>query len=59
MLNKKLNVALVSTMLLLVTALIAIPMKVENAQRHQQSTSQSGINIDEEITNRGLASSSG
>ena len=60
--NKKLNVAIVSTMLLLATALIAIPMKVANAQRQQQlpaPTSQSGINVDEEITNRGWASSSG
>ena len=59
--NKKLNVAIVSTMLLLATALIAIPIKIANAQRQQESpapTSQSGINVDEEITNRGWASSS-
>jgi uncharacterized membrane protein len=62
MLNKKLNVAIVSTMLLLATALIAIPIKIANAQRQQELpaiTSQSGINVDEKITNRGLASSSG
>ena len=62
MLNKKLNVPIVSTMLLLATALIAIPINIANAQRQQElpaSTSQSGINVDEEITNRGWASSSG
>ena len=62
MLNKKLNVPIVSTMLLLATALIAIPIKIANAQRQQElpaPTSQSGINVDEEITNRGWASSSG
>ena len=62
--NKKLNVAVASTMLLLATALIATPMKVANAQQQRQQelpapTSQSGINVDEEITNRGWASSSG
>jgi len=60
--NKKLNVAIVSTMLLLATALIAIPIKIANAQQQQQlpaPPSQSGINVDEEITNRGWASSSG
>jgi len=60
--NKKLNVAIVSTMLLLATALIAIPIKIANARRQQElpaPTSQSGINVDEEITNRGWASSSG
>ena len=59
--NKQLNVAIVSTMLLLTTALIATPMRIANAQRQQElpaSTSQSGINVDEEITNRGWASSS-
>jgi hypothetical protein len=60
--NKQLNVAIVSTMLLLATALIAIPIKIANAQRQQEllaPTSQSGINVDEEITNRVWASSSG
>ena len=60
--NKQLNVAIVSTMLLLATALIAISIKIANAQRQQElpaPTSQSGINVDEEITNRGWASSSG
>src|SRR5215469_16667968 len=60
--NKQLNVAIVSTMLLLATALIAIAIKIANAQQQQQQlpapTSQSGINVDEEITNRGWASSS-
>src|SRR5215467_2760730 len=60
--NKKLNVLIVSTMLSLATALIAIPMKVANAQRQQQlpaPISQSGIkNVDQEITNRGWVSSS-
>jgi len=60
--NKQLNVAIVSTMLLLATSLIAIPIKIANAQQQQQQlpapTSQSGINVDEEITNRGWASSS-
>jgi len=61
MLNKKLNVAIVSTMLLLATALIAIPIKIVNAQQQQLPApiSQSGIkNVDQEITNRGWASSS-
>jgi len=52
--NKKLNVAIVSTMLLLATALIAIPIIIANAQQQEQlpaPTSQSGIkNVDEEIT---------
>ena len=60
--NKKLNVAVASTMLLLATALIATPMKVANAQQQQQQlpapTSQPSINVNEEITNRGWASSS-
>ena len=59
--NKQLNVVIVSTMLLLATALIAIPIKIANAQQQEQlpaSTSQSGINVDEEITNPGWASSS-
>ena len=51
-----------STMLLLATALIAIPIKIANAQQQQQlpaPISQSGIkNVDQEITNRGCASSS-
>ena len=61
MLNKKLNVAIVSTMLLLATALIAIPIKIVNAQQQQLPApiSQSGIkNVDQEITNRGWASNS-
>ena len=56
MLNKKLNVAIVSTMLLLATALIAIPIKIVNAQQQQLPVpiSQSGIkNVDQEIANRG------
>ena len=62
MLNKKLNVAIVATTPLLATTIIATPMKTANAQRQQElpaPTSQSGINVDEEITNRGWASSSG
>ena len=56
MLNKKLNVAIVSTMLLLATALKAIPIKIVNAQQQQLPVpiSQSGIkNVDQEIANRG------
>ena len=62
MLNKKLNVAIVSTTLLLAITIIATPMKIANAQQQQQlpaPISQSGIkNVDQEITNRGWASSS-
>ena len=61
MLNKKPNVAIVATTLLSATTFIATPMKIANAQQQQQlpaPTSQSGINVDEEITNRGWASSS-
>ena len=36
--NKKLNVAIVSTMLLLATAVVATPMKIANAQQQQLST---------------------
>jgi len=42
--NKQLNVSIVSTMLLLTTALIATPMRIADAQRQQElpaSTSQS------------------
>jgi cell division protein FtsX len=50
--NKKLNVAIVSTMLLLATAVIATPMKIANAQQQLSApTSQSGINIDQQISN--------
>ena len=61
MLNRKLNVAIVSTMPLLATTLIAIPIKIVNAQQQQLPApiSQSRIkNVDQEITNRGWASSS-
>ena len=54
--NKKLNVVIASA-----TALIVIPTKIANAQQQEQlpaPTSQSDINLDEEITNRGWASSS-
>ncbi|MGC2572484.1 MAG: hypothetical protein WA364_13315 [Candidatus Nitrosopolaris sp.] len=53
--NKKLNVAIVSPMLLLATAVIATPMKIANAQQQQQQlstpTNQSGINVDQQIAN--------
>ena len=52
--NKKLNVAIVSPMLLLATAVIATPMKIANAQQQQQlstPTNQSGINVDQQIAN--------
>src|SRR5215467_5291895 len=61
MLNKKMNVAIIAT-LLLATTIIATPMKIANAQQQQQlpaPISQSGIkNVDQEITNRGWVSSS-
>ena len=59
--NKRLNVAIVATTPLLATTIIATPMKIANAQRQQElpaPTSQSSINVDEEITNRDWASSS-
>jgi hypothetical protein len=50
--NKKPNVATVSTMLLLATAIIASPMKIANAQQQLSApTNQSGINVDQQITN--------
>src|SRR5215469_15063969 len=52
--NKKLNVAIVSPMLLLATAVIATPMKIANAQQQQQlstPTNQSGIYVDQQIAN--------
>jgi hypothetical protein len=50
--NKKLNVAIVSMMLLLATAIIATPMKIANAQPQLATpTNQSGINIDQQIAN--------
>jgi hypothetical protein len=50
--NKKLNVAIVSTILLLATAIIATPMKIANAQQQLSiRTNQSGINIDQQIAN--------
>jgi hypothetical protein len=50
--NKKMNVVIVSTMLLLATAVIATPMKIANAQQQLSApTSQSGINIDQQISN--------
>jgi len=64
MLNKKPNVAIVATTLLLATTIIATRMKIANAQQQQQQQlpapiSQSDIkNVDQEITNRGWASSS-
>ena len=54
MLNKKLNVAIVSTTLLLAITIIATPMKIANAQQQQQlstPTNQSGINVDQQIAN--------
>jgi hypothetical protein len=47
--NKKLNIVIVSTMLLLATAIIATPIKIANAQQ-QLSTNQSDINIDQQIS---------
>jgi hypothetical protein len=48
--NKKLNVVIASTMLLLATAVIATPMKIANAQQQLSTrTNQSGINIDQQI----------
>ena len=50
--NTKLNVAIVSTMLLLATAIIASPMKIANAQQQLSAPSnQSGINVDQQISN--------
>jgi hypothetical protein len=50
--NKKLNVVIASTMLLLATAVIATPMKIANAQQQLSTrTNQSGINIDQQIAN--------
>jgi hypothetical protein len=50
--NTKLNVAIVSTMLLLATAIIASPMKIANAQQQLSAPSnQSGINADQQISN--------
>jgi hypothetical protein len=50
--NKKMNVVIVSTMLLLATAVIATPMKIANAQQQLSApTSQSGINVDQQIAN--------
>jgi hypothetical protein len=46
--NKKLNVAIVSTMLLLATAIIVTPMKIANAQQQEllsTPTSQPGMFI--------------
>jgi cell division protein FtsX len=49
--NKKLNVAIVSTMLLLATAVIAMPMKIANAQQQLSTpTNQSGISVDQQIS---------
>jgi hypothetical protein len=49
--NKKLNVAIVSTMLLLTAAVIATPMKIANAQQQLSiPTNQSGINVDQQIS---------
>ena len=49
--NKKLNVAIVSMMLLLATAIIVSPMKIANAQQQLSTrTNQSGINIDRQIS---------
>jgi hypothetical protein len=49
--NKKLNVVIVSTMLLLATAVIATPMKIANAQQQlSTSTNQSDINVDQQIS---------
>jgi hypothetical protein len=50
--NKKLNLAIVSTMLLLATVVIATPMKIANAQQQLSiPTNQSGINVDQQIAN--------
>jgi hypothetical protein len=50
--NKKLNVVIVSTMLLLATAVIATPMKIANAQQQLSTpTNQSSINVDQQIAN--------
>ena len=53
--NKKLNVAIVSAMLLLATAIVAIPMKIANAQQQlstqtNQSASTTSINVDQQIS---------
>ena len=49
--NKKLNVVIVSTMLLLATAVIATPMNIANAQAQPATpASQSGINVDQQIS---------
>ena len=50
--NKKLNIVIVSTILLLATAVIATPMKIANAQQQLSTpTNQSGINVDQQIAN--------
>ena len=55
--NTKLNVAIVSAMLLLATAIVAIPLKAASAQQQlstqtnqSASTNQSGINVDQQIS---------
>ena len=48
--NKKLNVTIESTMQLLATVVMAIPMKIANAQQQSSiRTNQSGINVDQQI----------
>lgn len=48
--NKKLNVVVVSSILLLATAVIATPMKIANAQQQSSTpTNQTGINVGQQI----------
>ena len=48
--NKKLNVVIVSSILLLATAVIATPMKIANAQQQSSTpTNQTGINVGQQI----------
>ena len=49
--NKKLNVVIVSTMLLLATAILVTPIRIANAQATptNQSGSTTSINVDQQI----------